>query len=54
MTITETTWKRVCYTIIVLLLPYLFYGLIDGREWIAWVWWVVALAVVWLTPRRRI
>lgn len=50
---TEATWKRICYTVIALLLPWLFTDLIDGRGWLTVAWWVVALAAVWLLPRRQ-
>lgn len=45
--------KRIRYTIGVLLLPFLFYALLDGRAWIAWIWWIVTLAVIWLPTLRH-
>jgi hypothetical protein len=54
--VTERTYKRICYTIIVLLLPYLLAWWIDARAWLTWSIWVLGLAMIWipaLTSRRQ-
>lgn len=50
---TERTFKRLCYTLIVVLVPNLLWFVMTPQPWMVWSIWAVGLTLIWVVPVLR-